>query len=603
MQAVASGDRRSIAPNWPLAAAIILLIAVAYLPAMRGGFIWDDDQYVTGNITLRSADGLRRVWTEPGATPQYYPLVFTTFWIEHHLWGDRPAGHHIVNVALHCLSSLVLWRLLRKLEVPGAWLAAALFAAHPVNVESVAWITERKNVLSGLFYLLATAAYFRFDPPREPVPSRRWSYYQLSMALFLSALLSKTVTCTLPAAIGLAMWWKRGRIRPRDVAALLPMLIVGMGMGIVTAMLERRHVGASGPDWDFSVADRVLIAGRASWFYLAKLFWPVDLTFIYPRWTIDAADWKQWLFPIGAIGTLALLWAMRRRWSRGPLAAALFLGGTLAPALGFINVYPMLFSFVADHFQYLAMIGPLTLFAACLAISLRRAPFAFATASAVILCCLSALTWRQSRIYADLQTLWNDTLAKNQDAWIAHNNLAPILLEQGDLAGARFHADAALKLRPGYGPACNTLGRIDEAQGRIPQAMEDFRRAVEWREPLPAAHLNLANLLAQADRLAEAEAEYRAAVKAGPRLADAHHNLAAFLLATGRAQEALAEARTAASLDPWNSDARGLYGLLLAISGDRAAAERELGESLRLNPANQPAKEAIEEIRRTPPRP
>ncbi|MFZ5830616.1 MAG: O-GlcNAc transferase, partial [Planctomycetota bacterium] len=384
---------------------LLVMPFAAYIPAIRGGFIWDDDAYVVHNQTLRSLDGLRRIWFEPMSIPQYYPLVHTSFWVEYQAWGLWPAGYHAVNVALHSLTSLMLYVVLRRLALPGAWLASALFAIHPVHVESVAWITERKNVLSGLFYVLSFLAYLRFLDARKTGARATWSWYLAACLLFIGAMLSKTVACSLPAAILLVHWWKQGRIGWRELAPTLPLFAVGLSLGLTTAYLERVHVGASGDEFHWTFLERCLIAGRALWFYAAKLLVPVRLTFFYPRWKIDATNPVQWAYPIGAMALVAALWFARHRLGRGPLVAVLFFGGTLFPALGFINVYPMRYSFVADHFQYLASIGILALFAAAISTAAfsagtggrsvmhGRKPLA-AVGCALLLLAMGVQTWR-----------------------------------------------------------------------------------------------------------------------------------------------------------------------------------------------------------------
>ncbi len=345
---------------------------LAYIPAMKGGFIWDDPMHVTENELLKNADGLRKIWFEPGAWPQYYPLLLTSFWVEYQLWGLAPFHYHFINVLLHVLNALLLWRALRFLKVPGAMMAAAVFALHPVNVESVAWISERKNVLSGLFYLSALIFYLRFSLPdsypgkltaeSEKTSSSKNSirFYVLSMIFFLLALLSKTITCSLPAALLLLLWWKKGRIEWCDIKFLIPMFLIGFVLGINTIHMETQ-AGAQGAEWAFSFLDRILIAGRALCFYAEKLILPINLTFIYPRWEINSGIWWQYCFPLAAGIIIVLLWVFRKRIGRGPIVAVLFFSGTLLPALGFFNVYPHRFSFVADHFQYLASIGLISL--------------------------------------------------------------------------------------------------------------------------------------------------------------------------------------------------------------------------------------------------
>ncbi|MDI1318806.1 MAG: hypothetical protein PSW75_01255, partial [bacterium] len=332
-------------------ALVFLLILVAYLPALSGGLLWDDNGHIT-RTDLRSWEGLFRIWSEIGATQQYYPLLHSAFWLEHHLWGDATLGYHLLNVLLHATTACLFGRLLQRLAVPGAWLAALLFALHPVCVESVAWISEQKNTLSAVFYLAAALAYLRFDDG-ERTPRR----YVLATGLFVLALLTKSVTATLPAALLVVGWWRRGRLDwRRDVRPLLPWFVLAGASGLFTAHFESALIGAQGADFNLGVLQRCLLAGRVVWFYLGKLAWPADLIFIYPRWTIDTAVWWQWLFPLAGLALLGgLAWWSRQ--SRGPLAAALLFGGTLFPVLGFVNVYPFVFSFVADHFQYLASLA------------------------------------------------------------------------------------------------------------------------------------------------------------------------------------------------------------------------------------------------------
>ena len=356
--------------------------------------LWDDDQHVTSRA-LRSAEGLRRIWFEIGATQQFYPVVYTAFWLEHRVWGDDTLGYHVVNVVLHACSALLLLLILRRLSIPGAWLAATLFALHPVYVESVAWIAEMKNTLSGAFYLAAMLAYLRFDV------SRRWLPYALAAALFVLALLSKTVTATLPAALLVLFWWQRGAIAwRRDVLPLLPFVVAGAAGGLTTAWIERTLLGARGAEFEFSLVERVLIAGRAIWFYLATLAWPSRLIFIYPRWEVSEGVWWQYLFPAGVVALVAAAWLVRKR-SRAPLAVLLLFSGTLFPVLGFFNVYPFRFSFVADHFQYLASAAVIVLFsAAVVTLAGRwhvRPAVATGTAAVVLGSLLAPLTFAQSR--------------------------------------------------------------------------------------------------------------------------------------------------------------------------------------------------------------
>jgi hypothetical protein len=256
--------RGRMLPVW-LGSLIAVLVILVYLPALRNGFIWDDDSYVTENPTLRDLSGLRRIWFEMGAVPQYYPMVHTTFWLEYHLWGLNPVGYHLINVLLHATAAILLWQVLQRSQIRGAWLAAVIFALHPIEVESVSWVTECKNVLSAVFYFAAALAYLRFDALMEAGGSnrQRWCWYLGALLLLLAALLSKTVTGSLPAALLLLCCWKKGRVHWGDTLPLLPFFVLGAGLGLLTAEMEKYHVGAQGADWSLTFTDRCLIASRA----------------------------------------------------------------------------------------------------------------------------------------------------------------------------------------------------------------------------------------------------------------------------------------------------------------------------------------------------
>ena len=558
---------------------------------MNGGFIWDDDDYVQDNLTLRSLEGLGQIWFQPGATRQYYPLVHTTYWLEYRLWGLDPTGYHVVNVILHALSAVLVWRLLIRLKVPGAWAAAALFALHPVHVESVAWITERKNTLSGAFYLSAAWAYLRYEGTRSP------RLYWAALFLFATALLSKTVTCTLPAALLLVLWWKDQTSIRRTAVSLAPFFALGIAMSGMTVWMEKHSVGAWGPEWDLSLVERGLIAGRALWFYAAKLLVPLDLIFIYPRWAIDATAVWQYLYPVGALGVGVLLWAFRERLGRGPLTGVLFFAGTLTPALGFFNFYPMLYSFVADHFQYLASLGLLVLVAAGGHRAWTRLgqPMLGPVALALILAVCGLLTWRQGRVYADLETLWRDTLQKNTGAWIAHNNLANILKERSQLDQAIGHYRQALLLKPGSAQIHLNLADAHQARGESTAALRHYRRALKTEPDRVETHLKLGNALLGQNAVAEAIDHYRQALRLAPNLALAHSNLGAALAIQRQDEEAIDHYRHALQLKPDFAEAHNNLGRLLALRGQFTAAIDHYRHALQLKPNYRQARANLAE--------
>lgn len=576
------------APPAAVAAAVLLVLitVIAYLPATRCGFIWDDDFYVQNNETLRSLDGLRRIWFEIGATPQYYPLVHTSYWIEYRFWELDPLGYHVVNILLHAVGVVLLWRLLKALEVPGAWAAAAVFALHPVHVESVAWITERKNVLSGVFYLGAALAYVRHArlPAEGAEADRPGKLYAASFGLFACALLGKTVTCTLPAVLLLVLWWKRRRIGWADLRGLVPFFGLGIAFGLLTIWMEVHHVGAEGEEWNLSFVARCLLAGRALCFYVGELFYPRRLTFIYPRWTIDAAAWPQYLYPLAAVGVMASLWFARRRVGRGPLIAVLCFAGTLFPALGFFDVYPMRYSYVADHFQYLASAALIALVTGLVfqAANRRRGWVLGVTTTvfAVVLGTLGTLTWRQTHPYRDLETLWRDTLQKNPETWMAHHNLGNVLLERGALDEAIDHFRHALRINPTYVTSRYNLGLAYELKGQLDEALLHYRRAVQDDPNYAIAQNRLGIVLELRGELDEAAEHYRQAIRVEPRYAKAHSNLGDVLRSQGKLDEAVRQYRQALQIQPDSLPSLNHLAWILATRPD--STSREANEAVRL---------------------
>jgi len=537
------------------AAVLVGATLAAYLPAMNGAFVWDDDFHVTANPSLEDARGLLAIWTDLRATPQYYPLTHTTFWLQHRLWGEWTLPYHLLNVLLHACSAVVLWRILLALRVPGAWLGAALFALHPVHVESVAWITERKNVLSGLFYLAAAAVYLRWaSVPRGAVGSRsshgasrsprERALPWIAMALFACALLSKTVTASLPLALGLVLWWKRRYSRVADTAVLGAMLLAGAAMGKLTSLLEQYQIGAVGEPWSLTIVERALIAGRAWWFYLGKLAWPAKLAFVYPRWEVDVTSPAQIAFPLAAVGALVVTFRLRERLGAGPWVALALFTVSVAPALGFFDVYPHRYSFVADHFQYLASIGPLALLAAAVAAPRGRAAAArqrqaLRTAVGVaVLMVLGGLTFFQASAYRDPESLWRHSLARNPDAPMARFNLAVLLQGKGESGEPAALYREALEDEPELVDAHVNLANLLASEGRLDSAVEHYREALRIHPALATAHYNLALALEGRGERDQALRHYRHAIAIRPDFAEAHNNLAIVLYESGRYSEA-----------------------------------------------------------------
>jgi tetratricopeptide (TPR) repeat protein len=543
---------------------------------LHGGLVWDDASHVT-RPALASFHGLWRIWFDLGATQQYYPLLHTAFWMEHRIWGDAVLGYHLINVTLHAVSACLVVLIVRRLSLPGAWLAGMVFALHPVCVEAVAWISEQKSTLSGVFYLAAALVYLRFAQTR-----RRPDYFWAS-ALFVLALLSKTVTATLPAAL----------LVVQDVRPLLPWFALSAAAGLFTAWVERTYIGARGAEFALTLTERVLLAGRVIWFYAGKVVWPSNLIFTYPRWKIDAGVWWQYLFPAGILVVALGLWLLARKHG-GPLAGFLVFTGTLFPVLGFLNVYPFIFSYVADHFQYLAILGiiiPVTSALASGAARIRLAKPAMAALPAVLLAALGILTWRQSGIYSDVETLYRTTLARNPASWMAHTNLGVALAETPNrLPEAVAEYEAALRLKPDDAQIHTDLGNaLAHLPGRLPEAEAEFRTALRLKPALVQTHNDLGVALSQAPgRLPDAIAEFQTALRLKPDYAEARDNLGAALThIPGRLPDAIAEFHAALKIQPDYPDARNNLARALAQTPGRLPdAIAEYQAALRADPGD-----------------
>ncbi len=579
---------RPFAPwEWVLMAGLVVAVFLVYQPAWRGGVLWDDDGHIT-RPDLRSWDGLCRIWVEPAATQQYYPVLHSAFWIEHRLWGDDTLGYHLVNILLHAMAAVMVALILRRLTVPGAYLAAAIFALHPVHVESVAWITELKNTLSGVFYLSAMLVYLRFDQ------TRKRPLYFWACGLFALGLLSKTVTATLPAALLVIFWWQRNKLSwKRDVLPLIPMFAMGALAGLYTAFLERTEIGAEGAEFNFSIIERCLIAGRAIWFYLGKLVWPTDLIFIYPRWNISGTDWRLYLYLAAALVLLAAAWMVRRRW-RAPLAGLLFFIGTLFPVLGFCNVYPFIFSFVADHFQYLASLGVIALVAAGIALLLKRLGIWGRPAGNLLclglLATLGVLTWRQSHIYVNAEVLYRTVIAGNPECWMAHNNLGKVLQEKGQTEEAIAEFRRTLELNPtthNCEKAYNSLGLALQSQGKFDEALAWYRRAIDLNPGYATPYNSLGLALAQMGRVEDGIVEFQKAIEIKPAYPEPHFNMGLALRQLGRNEAAIAEFEQAVHFRPEYVKARLQLGLALADGGrlDEAIVQFQILQQISPNAA------------------
>jgi protein O-mannosyl-transferase len=588
---------------WIAAPLILGLTLACYWPALHGGLVWDDDFHVT-KPELRSVAGLWQIWSNVYAVHQYYPLLHSAFWIEHRVWGDATLGYHLTNVLLHAAAALLLAKILRHLGVPGALLAALIFSVHPVCVESVAWISEQKNTLSLVLYLLAALAYLQFDRQRGGRQGGGTGAYLLASLLFVMALLTKSVTATLPAALLVVSWWERGRLEwRRDVKPLIPWFMVAIASGLWTSFIERNLVGAEGAEFYLTFMQRCLLASRIIWFYLGKLLWPAHLIFMYPHWDVgtSAAHWTGYL--AATVMVTVALWLIRRR-SRGPLAAWLFFVGSLFPALGFFSVYPFIFSYVADHFQYIASMGIIAAASAGATQLLSRASSAFQAAghglAAVLVAALVTLSRAESKNYVDAPTLYRTTLERNPASWLFHNNLGEYHMRRGELNEATAQIGEALRLKPDYAGAHSNMGIIlARTPGRLNDSIAQFQEALRLQPDFAQAHNNLGIAYYNTPgRLKDAIAQSVEALKIEPNLAEAHNSLANDWMKAGQPDAAISEYKEALRLKPDYAEVHFNLALaLLRFPGREHEAENEIAAFLSFRPDNELAREVLARLR------
>jgi tetratricopeptide (TPR) repeat protein len=564
-------------PAWAGLLVIAALTIAAYWQALGGETLWDDTSHIPQG-EMRTLDGLSRIWFDLGSTQQYYPVLFSWFWVQQRLWGEHMLGYHLVNLLLHIGAACLVYAVLQKLRIPSGLLAASIFALHPVHVESVAWISEQKNTLSAVFYLGAMLAYLHFDESRSP------STYALALVLFVIALLSKTVTVTLPPVLLVIFWWRRGVLSwKRDVLPLLPFFAFATADGLLTMWVERKLIGAEGHDFDLAPLQRPLLAGRALWFYLEKLVLPVNLIFIYPRWQLDPASVGQWLVVAAAVTVLVGLWALRH-WSRAPLAAALFFVGTLFPVLGFLNVYFFRYSFVSDHFPYIASLGVIVLASAAIITALKRiSPETRrlgGVACLTLVGVLAALSWRQSRVYADVETLFQTTIDRNPDCSMAYNNLGALRLHQQGPEPAIPYFERSLSVNPDNEEAHSNLGVALGLLGRYPEAIAHFEAALRKRPDFAEVHSNLAEILTAAKRPQESLVHFDEALRLQPDDFKTRNSFGVALLQLSRPSDALAQFEAAVRIKPDYSKAwaniAGAKAQLQQPAEAIAAAEKAL---------------------------
>ena len=577
----------------PLAAGVVLIILatwIAYYPSLHGWFVYDDDLLITANPLIKAPDGLYRFWFTAESV-DYWPVVNTTFWVEWRLWANDPTGYHVTNLLLHIGDTLLIWTILRRLCIPGAFLAALLFGVHPVNVESVAWISQRKNLLAMLFALVSVLCFLKGDATSEATPAAagarpvfsRWDW--LSLAAFTLAMLSKTSAAFLPLVLAGVILWQRAVTR-RDLLRVVPFVVVAAALVRLTIWF-RPH-GGDAPVVTSTQIERVLGAGSVVWFYLSRALLPVNLAFLYPQWQVDVREWRYWLASLGVIALTGLLWWYRDSWARAGVFAWGYYCLALLPVLGFIDVGYMQHLPVADHYQHFALIGVTGLAAAGWGVWQRTARGAARRIAGVVaaaaVAALMLLTWRQSSLYADPVSLYEASLQQNPGSWVAHNNLGVVLVDTGRLTEAIDHYQQALRLHPDYAAAQYNWGNALMRSGRIDDAQAHYEEALRLQPNYPEAEHNLGVAFTQTGQTEQAIAHYEKAVQLKPNYPDAVNNLGSALLQTGKLQNAIEQFEQAVQLKPDFPNAQYNLGLALAQADRPQEAVAHFREALRLRP-------------------
>jgi tetratricopeptide (TPR) repeat protein len=564
-----------------LAALIILLTVVTYLPALDAGFVFDDSANVTANRIVKASDGLYRFWFTTEA-PDYYPVIWSLSWLQWRLWGGSATGYHVVNVLLHAVNAVLVWIVLRRLKIPGAWLAGCVFALHPVNVATAAWVSEQKNTLSMCFYLGAILFYLRFDE------DNRWRWYWFSLAAFLLALLSKTAVVMLPVVLLGCVWWLRGRVRWHDFLRTVPFFVLSLVLGLVTVWFQHNRAMGGHAVRAAGFASRLAVAGWEPWFYLYKAVLPLNLMMIYPRWDVDGSVWVNHVPGIILISCFLVFWWRRKTWGRPWLFGLGYFVVMLLPVLGFVDQGFYRYSLVADHWQYYSIVGAIALAVATVETIFRRmgerGRSVGVVAGVALLVALGAATSTRCGVYETNETLWLDTLAKNPQCWLAHYNLGVASGQAGKIEAAIAHYEQALRIKPDDAEVHNNLGLALCQVGKAQEAIGHYEQALRINPDFAEAYNNLALALCQAGKVQEAMGKYEQALRINPNFAEAHYNLAAAWEQGGRLQDAIVHYEQALRVNPDFVEAHNDLGVALGQVGRFGDAIGHFEQALRINP-------------------
>lgn len=628
--------------DWILAVLLLLTVLLAYQPVTHAGWVWDDNDHVTENPTVVGPLGLKEIWTTSAG--DISPLTRSTFWLEHKLWGLSPAPYHIVNVIFQAACGIFLWQVLRKLRVPGAWLGAAIWALHPIQVESVAWVSELKNTESGLFFLLSVFFFIENirheDVSGSPKLRFGWHYY-LSLLFALLAMASKVSTVVLPACLCLCAWWIEGRWQWRNLLRVAPMVLMTAlaSIAVIWSQGKREAMSHDHPLATGTLPERIVRSANAIWFYLGKLAWPHPLMAMYPDPKIVFTQWFSYLPLVILLGALVVLWLRPRSWMRPYFFVLAWFLVALTPALPlfdpYTSRYSAAYSWVYLHFQYLAGMAPLALLGAGLmrltSLPNLQRPWLRPLIAVTVLTILGVSTWHRAWAYESQEALWTDTVAKNPGSWTGHQILGLESARKGQVDQAIAHFREVIAINPDFADAHNDLGVALAKKGRTDEALAEYTTALKISANYAEAHYNFGNLLLQSNQLDPAISHFRKALELNPAYIDATNNLGIALGREGHFDEAIEQYQKALSIDPDNvsvhfnlgdalaqmgrsddalphlrrvlemhpdyADAHNDLGIVLARKGQMEEALREFREALRLDPGQRGALDNMEKLK------